>query len=83
MLVVAMGYNERKLQILEFIYENGDVTSFELAEALDLEIHNARTLLKRYHEYGLLSRIKVDSFGTRVYMITNRGIERLEWLRSD
>jgi len=75
------GYNERKRQVLEYVKEHPAVTSAELASALDLEIHNARTLLKKYSRQGLLSRSKTDPWGTRVHEITEKGLRRLKWLR--
>lgn len=76
-----MGTSRRKLEVLEYVRDNESTTSSELAEALDLEIHNARTLLRKYNREGLLSRRKVDVFGTREYMITDKGLRRIEWLK--
>ena len=76
------GWNMRKLQILEYADEVGEVSSFDVAEALNLEIHNARTLLLKYHRQGLLSRYTVDAYGTRLYEITGKGVERIGWIRS-
>jgi len=78
-------YNERKRQVLEYVAHVGAVTSSKLAQALDLEIHNARVLLKKYSRQGLLSRRKADFegariWGTKVYEITERGLRRLAWL---
>lgn len=70
----SVGWNKRKLQILEFIYEEREVTSLNVAEVLGLEIHNARTLLRRYNRQGLLSRYKTDAYGTRVYDIPDNVI---------
>lgn len=78
-----VGHNERKLEVLEYLSKNSSVTSDELASALDLEIHNARTLLKNYSSQGLLSRSKVDCYGTRIYDMTEKGWKRLKWLRGD
>ena len=75
------GYNERKLEILEYVSKCEDVTASNVAEDLDLEIHNARTLLRRYNRQGLLTRYKSDdSWGTRKYNITEKGLERIEWI---
>ena len=72
--------NERKEQVLEYVLNNPDATSVDVALALDLEIHNARTLLHKYERQGLLSRRQVDFYGTRVYNIKEKGVERLKWL---
>jgi DNA-binding MarR family transcriptional regulator len=68
-----VGYNERKLQVLEYVETHPGTTSSELASALDLEIHNARTLLKKYSCQGLLSRSRADACGTMAYKITEKG----------
>ncbi|MCW4040983.1 MAG: hypothetical protein NWE83_09575 [Candidatus Bathyarchaeota archaeon] len=78
-----VGRNERKLQILEYLVEVDEATAQYIAEVCDITIHNARTLFARYHQYGLLSRYTSDRYGTRVYSITTRGIDRLDWLRGD
>ena len=71
-------YNARKRQILEFIYENDFVTSAQVSNELSLEIHNSRTLLKKYYKQGLLTR-KNDGI-RKIYTISERGIDRLDWL---
>jgi len=76
-------YNERKRQVLAFVRDNPSVTSSELARTLNLEIHNARTLLKKYFDQGLLSRRKNDCFGTRNYEATEKGLKRLKWLSGE
>lgn len=70
-------YNERKRQVLAFVRDNPSVTSSELARTLNLEIHNARTLLKKYFDQGLLSRRKNDCFGTRNYD-DGEGVKEIE-----
>jgi DNA-binding MarR family transcriptional regulator len=76
-----VGYNERKLQVLEYVELRRMTTSFELAGALNLEIHNARTLLKKYSRQGLLSRSREDACGTKGYEITEKGLRRLSYLK--
>ena len=76
------GHNKRKHQVLDYICRYPDSTSADLASALDIEIHNARTLLKKYHRQGLLRRRKVDRWGTRTYEITEKGLKRRKWLGS-
>jgi hypothetical protein len=78
-----VGRNERKLQILEYLSVIEEATARDIAEACDIEIHNARMLLARYHRYGLLTRYTLDRYGTRMYRITTRGLDRIDWLRGD
>ena len=76
-----VGYNRRKLQVLEYVEMRLGTTSSDLASALDLEIHNARTLLKKYSRQGLLSRSRADACGTWVHKITEKGLRRLSYLK--
>jgi DNA-binding MarR family transcriptional regulator len=76
-----VGYNERKLQVLEYVEKCPGTTSTELALELNLEIHNARTLLKKYSRQGLLSRSQADACGTWVHKITEKGSSRLSYLK--
>ena len=76
-----VGRNERKLQVLEYVKMCRTTISSELAGALKLEIHNARTLLKKYNRQGLLSRSRADVYGTRVHEITEKGLRRLSYLK--
>ena len=73
--------NQRKLQVLTVMASNGYAyTSSLLASKLNLEVHNARTLLKRYSNMGLLNRRKSKQ-GAYVYWISEKGYRRLEWLK--
>ena len=74
-------WNERKLQVLEYVDEMGEVSSHDVAKALYLEIHNARILLRKYHRQGLLRRYTADAYGTRIYEITAKGVARMAWIR--
>jgi DNA-binding MarR family transcriptional regulator len=76
-----VGKNIRKIQVLEYMELHLETTSSELAGALNLEIHNARTLLKKYSRQGFLSRRRVDARGTRVHKITEKGLRRLSYLK--
>ena len=73
-----MNYNERKLSVLEALEDLGEATSFEVWETQggDVSVRGIRMALLRYHRQGLLNR----SGG--VYSLSNRGFERLEYLRS-
>lgn len=71
--------NERKLEVLEYIVDVGEATSDDLANALDLEIHNARMLLFNYHRQGLLRSRSLHGLH-KFYEITEKGLGRIEWL---
>ena len=76
------GYKERKLEILEYVSERGEVTASDVADDLNLEIHNARTLLKKHHSQWLLIRQKSDdAWGTREYNIAEIDLDRIEWIK--
>ena len=80
--LTPVKYNERKEQVLEYVRENKPVTSREVARDLDLEVHNARTLLAKYTRFGLLRRM--NPWGKRgypfEYELTSKGEKRLMWL---
>jgi len=71
-----VGYNERKLSVLEAIAELGEVRAWDIAEYLEIGIWAARKALSRYRRQGLLYR----SWG--LYWLSDRGVERLERLRN-
>lgn len=72
--------NERKLEVLEYVADAGAVTSNDLANALDLEVHNARMLLLNYHRQGLLTRCSFHGL-CKIYEITVKGLDRIKWLK--
>lgn len=74
-------FNQRKCQVLEYVRENSDTTSSGLAAALDLEIHNARTLLKKYYDQGLLNRRNDADSPAKLYNTTEKGEEREKWMK--
>jgi DNA-binding PadR family transcriptional regulator len=74
------GYNERKHEILELI-EAGYETSNEIADACGVSHSCASTLLGRYWKFGLLSRYTGELYNEKIYEITDRGYERLNYLR--
>ena len=74
------GYNERKHEILELI-EAGYTTSNEIAEACGISHSCASTLLGRYWKFGLLSRYTGELYNEKIYEMTERGYERLSYLR--
>lgn len=76
--------NERKLEVLKYIEQEEVVTAEEVADAFDMEIHNARMQLKRYWKSGLLNRRVIDmKTKKRAYMITEKGIGRISWLEDN
>ena len=75
-------YNEAKLEILEALEELGEATVEDVASMLDRSYESVGMALLRYHRHGLVSRYKVQG-RIRMYSLTDRGLERLEYLRSD
>ena len=81
MWLTPVKYNERKEQILEYVRENEPVTSWGVARDLDVEVHNARTLLAKYTRFGLLRRTNWGKRGYPFeYELTSKGEKRLMWL---
>ena len=83
-----LDYNERKLTILEAVdnLDLDEATSQEVYEHLiengdDVGLSAVQMALLRYHRQGLLSRRKIESV-TRVYTLTDKGLERLKWLKA-
>jgi Mn-dependent DtxR family transcriptional regulator len=69
-----VGYNERKLSVLDAIEVLGEVRAWDIAEYLEIDIWAARKALSRYRRQGLLYR----SWG--LYWLSDKGLERLEYL---
>ena len=80
MLLENSRFNSRKLQVLAYVASVYSCTAREISNDLGLEIHNARTLLKRYWKQRLLGRQKCET-GEFVYYLTERGRKRLEFLQ--
>jgi predicted ArsR family transcriptional regulator len=78
---LGAGFNQRKAEILEFLERVGEATAGEVARELGIGRVNASRLLGLYFREGLVGRRTVDGFGTRAYRITERGRERLGWIR--
>jgi len=77
-----MRYNETKKYILETLEENDmDARSIyeSLSESTNISIRAVQMALLRYYRWGLLDRTRED--GIYHYEITDKGIERLNWLR--
>lgn len=76
--------NERKIEILEFVAREGEVTPDQVADALGMEIHHARMQLQRYWKMDLLQRRMINrKTKQRAYRITEKGLERIEWLKGE
>ena len=78
-----MDYNELKLPVLQITLEAGSVDSGTLRKLLVgrkivIDIHAVRMALMRYYKQGLLRRVR--SGGMFTYVISDRGIHRLQWL---
>jgi len=72
-------FNEAKLEILAAIRTLGEMTAMEISLFTQRTPENSSMLLLNYHRMGLLHRRKLHG-KTRAYSITDRGLERLNWL---
>ncbi len=76
--------NETKIEILGCLSDGSWWTTPEVAEKCGLSLTNTSELLRRYRGQSLVNRER--NYGVPrgyFYRITNVGIERLEYLRSD
>jgi Mn-dependent DtxR family transcriptional regulator len=72
-------YNEQKLSALYAFDELEEANSFEVWKYLDEDV-NLETIqiaLSRYHKMGLVARTRKPD---RVYFLTEKGFERLNFL---
>ncbi len=76
---VESGYNEVKLEILKEIEGLGEATIVEVNDNLGRNYTNTAMAMLRYHRHGLLSRSGVNR-KNKIYSLTDRGRERLNWL---
>jgi DNA-binding transcriptional ArsR family regulator len=74
-------YNVAKLEILGALEELGEATVEDVASYLGRTHEGVGMALLRYHRHGLVGRYRVRG-RTRMYQLTERGLERLEYLRS-
>ena len=72
------SFNEAKYETLLNADSLGEITSSDLISIFNITINTASMRLKRAHYQGLLSRYRNGR--EFVYEITEKGIERLEWL---
>ena len=76
---MSSGYNELKLELLEEADNWEEVTAGDMARALRRTHCSIAMAMLRYHRQGLLSRHTIHR-NEKVYALTDRGLERLEWL---
>jgi hypothetical protein len=74
------GYNEAKTLTLSICRELGEVSPRDLAGVEEITAETASMRLIRYHKQGLLTRTKEGR--SYVYTLTQRGLERLQWLET-
>ena len=76
--------NERKLEILSLLNTGRWWRASEVAWQLGLSLSNASELLRRYHKNNLVLRQRWRGPGAPprayIYGLTQKGLERLEWL---
>ena len=80
------GYNETKFAVLSFLAGQDEATALEVAEHLGITHFGASSYLRKLNRVGLLGRRKLregNKFSkTRVYHVTEKGFEKLEWLET-
>ena len=80
-MICMGGYNEVKAKILAALNEIDGLTAKEVANFVGGSHESVGMALLRYHRQGLVSRYTREG-KTRVYTLTTRGLERLEYLQS-
>lgn len=73
------GYNELKLEVLKESHNWKEFTAGEMVNALGRTHCSIAMALLRYWRQGLLSRYTIHR-NEKVYALTDRGRERLDWL---
>ncbi len=77
-----VGNNQRKLQVLKYIDCIGEVTAHKVAAELGIKLPNSQKRLVRYWNQGLLRRRIIDKkTRERTYTISQKGLDRIEWLK--
>ena len=74
--------NWAKYEALMYINEAGFATGSEIAEYRGVTHGCQSSLLRRYWKHGLLHRFSGEG-KEKVYTLSDRGSERLEWLESE
>ena len=75
------GYNERKLEVLIALSELREGTSLTVSTRVGCSHEAAAMALLSYHRMGLAARYKLEGTRARVYTLTEKGWERLQWLQ--
>jgi len=79
-----VGKNQRKLEVLQFVKVETETTANQVARELEIEISNSKKLLARYWQMNLLRRRLVNKkTRERAYSITQKGLDRIEWLNKN
>ena len=73
-------YNELKLEILLEIETMEEAIAGDIAENLGRTQASIGMSLLSYHRHGLLNRYTTNWKNEKVYSLSDRGRERLEWL---
>ena len=80
------GYNETKFAVLSFLESQGEATAQEVAEYLGITPFGTSSYLLKLHRSGLLGRRRLRKgkrvSRERVYYITGKGFEKLQWLET-
>ena len=78
------GYNETKFAVLSLLEGQGEATAQEVADYLGITPFGASSYLLKLHRNGLLGRRRLREGNRlsreRVYHVTEKGFEKLEWL---
>ena len=74
-------FNRRKTEILGLLNKTGKATARRVSSELGISHVTASRLLGHYSRQGLLGRRTIDRFGTKCYSLTEKGRERLRWLK--
>ena len=74
------GYNELKLEVLMEMEAVEDAVAGEIAEELGYPYASVAMAMLRYHRQGLLNRYTSDWKNEKVYSLTDKGRDRIDWL---
>ena len=79
-----MNRNVLKIRILSILAEQSDMSYLDVLSVLEESVYinpsSVQMALMRYYRHGLLDRWKNGSYYS--YSITEKGIGRLNWLKS-
>ncbi len=77
------AYNEIKLETFEILEDLGKATANQVALRTNRRYEAASMSMLKYFRYGLLRRRRLEGEKTFVYSLSERGLERLDWLRGE